>query len=341
MGCPDWPRCFGKWIPPTSVDQLPPNYKEQYASFREKKNIKFAKYLSLIGLQETSQKLLDDKSIMVEADFNASKTWVEYLNRVVGVIIGFMIIALFIVSFRIRSIAPKLFRGSLLLLILVIFQGWFGSIVVSTNLTQWTITVHMFLALVMVAILVWLMVRSGSSPLFFANKESPSVVGVPAAAVVGVFHQQHTVSGLRNPAVVGVLHQQLKSWLIAGMILVLIQTFLGTQVRDVLDRLAFSIRRQDWIANAGFDFFVHRTFSWLVLLVPVIIWLKLRKTTAEKSLTLVPLMLILGSVITGTVMAYFAVPSFLQPIHLLLAVVTFGWLFQVYLQLNNKSPEGV
>ncbi len=306
MGCPDWPKCFGKWVPPTSVSQLPENYKEQYASYRDKKNQKFARYLSLIGLQKTSQKILADKSITVEADFNASKTWVEYLNRVVGVLIGLMIIALFIASFKIRSEYPQLFKGSLIVLILVIIQGWFGSIVVSTNLTSWTVTIHMFLALVIVAILVWLMVRS---------KEDPSF----------------EFSANKNKA-------GLKIWLLVGIILILIQTFLGTQVRETLDRLAATLSREEWIPNAGVDFIVHRTFSWMVLLVPVVLWLKLRKTTSEMSLTLVPFLLILSSVITGTVMAYFAVPSFLQPIHLLLAVVTFGWLFQVYLQLNNGSP---
>lgn len=301
MGCPDWPRCFGQWVPPTSVSQLPENYKEQYAAYREKKNIKFARYLSLIGLEETARKLKEDKSILAEADFNATKTWVEYMNRVTGVLIGFMIIGLFIASWKIKKEYPQLFQGSLMILILVLIQGWFGSIVVSTNLTQWTITVHMFLAIVMVAVLVWLMVRSG-------DNKPLELTGV-------------------------------NGWVIAGMMVLLIQIFLGTQVREALDRLSGTLPREEWIDNAGIDFLIHRSFSWLVALVPVILWLKLRKTTIEKSLTLVPFLLVLCSVMTGIAMAYFAVPGYLQPVHLLLAVVTFGWLFQMYLQLNMKGLE--
>ena len=62
MGCPDWPTCFGQWIPPTEESQLPANYHEIYAER---------------GYENTQ--------------FNPVKTWTEYTNRLVGVSIGFLI----------------------------------------------------------------------------------------------------------------------------------------------------------------------------------------------------------------------------------------------------------
>src|SRR5688572_594700 len=84
MGCPDWPKCFGNWVPPTSVSELPANYKEVYSEYRHKKNIRFAKYLNALGMEETARLLLNDPSVLEENDFNPLKTWIEYGNRVVG-----------------------------------------------------------------------------------------------------------------------------------------------------------------------------------------------------------------------------------------------------------------
>ena len=83
MGCPDWPKCFNSWVPPTEVSQLPENYKEVYAQKRAEKNNRFTAYLKKLGFEGLSNQVKNDKSILVEADFNAAETWIEYVNRLI------------------------------------------------------------------------------------------------------------------------------------------------------------------------------------------------------------------------------------------------------------------
>ncbi|MFZ1808758.1 MAG: COX15/CtaA family protein [Cyclobacteriaceae bacterium] len=304
MGCPDWPTCFGQWVPPTSVSQLPADYKEVYSEYRHNKNIKFAKYLSLIGMDKTAQQLLNDEDIREEADFNVAKTWVEYMNRLVGVAIGLFIIALFWRSIKLRKSHPRIFILSLITLLAVIFQGWFGSIVVSTNLTTWTITIHMFIALVIVAILFYLLDLSK------ADDKNSLIEGAPV----------------------------LKWVLLACMVTLFIQVFLGTNVREVIDQIASAlIPRNQWIDEAGEVFTVHRSFSWLVVVLHLILLYLIRKTRGNKALPLSLIILILGTLLTGTGMAYFGVPAFLQPLHLVLATITFGLQLHMYFNLNTKD----
>jgi cytochrome c oxidase assembly protein subunit 15 len=110
-------------------------------------------------------------------------------------------------------------------------------------------------------------------------------------------------------------------------------------VRERIDLLASSLPREEWISNVGTDFIIHRTFSWAVLLMMAGIWFKLSKTSAKKSLTLTPFLLLLSSLLTGIGMAYAGVPAFLQPVHLLLAIITFGWFYQVYLESSMGHSE--
>ena len=288
MGCHDWPRCFAKWSPPSSVSQLPENYKEVYAASREKKNVKFARYLRVFGLDETADKLQADSAVSKETDFNVTKAWIEYANRIVGVIIGFFIIALFYRSLQFRKTRPALFYLALLTLVGVIFQGWFGSIVVSTNLTTWTITVHMFLALVIVVLLVKMYTIT------FEKTDTPP-----------------------QP-------QGVRALLIACMATLLLQVFFGTEVRAVIDRVSGELPRGEWLEAAGGTFVLHRSFSLVVLLLHVILITKLLKTMQAKTLTRALIILILGTLLSGVGMGWFNVPALLQPLHLTLATGTFG-----------------
>ncbi len=307
MGCPDWPKCFGQWTPPTSVNELPSNYKEVYAAYRHKKNQRFAKYLATFGFQETADKILTDESVKEEADFNPVKTWIEYLNRIVGVIIGFLIFSVFVYSVRYRNSNRELTVIAFLSFILVGFQGWIGSFVVSTNLTPWTVTVHMFLAMVIVALLIYLLQ---------ATNKLEIKVNIPSPVVQSPFT---------------------KVLLVFCMAALLVQILFGTQVREGIDRVAVEIKgRENWISAIGLDFIIHRTFSWVVLVLNVILVIKLWKTQRVNRFALSVILLILGTILTGAGMAWFAVPPFLQPIHLLLATVTFGVQFLLVLKVNTS-----
>ncbi len=88
MGCPDWPKCFGRYVPPTESSELPADYKQKYVAGREAKNQRFAKTLDVFGFSDLATRLRQDKSILVPEEFNAAKTWTEYINRLIGAISG-------------------------------------------------------------------------------------------------------------------------------------------------------------------------------------------------------------------------------------------------------------
>ncbi|MFM1893259.1 MAG: hypothetical protein RIQ90_425, partial [Bacteroidota bacterium] len=88
MGCPDWPKCFGKWIPPTAEEQLPSNYLSIFQEKRAKKAVKFCAFLRKLGMEETAKKIENDPTLLREEPFNAARTYTEYINRLLGFLAG-------------------------------------------------------------------------------------------------------------------------------------------------------------------------------------------------------------------------------------------------------------
>src|SRR5262245_24687103 len=122
LGCPDWPRCFGFWIPPVSVAELPSKF---------------------------------DPSL-----FNPTLMWTEYLNRLLGVTVGFLILATAVSAWRQHRREPPIVLASGTALLLTVFQGWLGGRVVANALAPWIVTVHLIFALVIVQLLLYATVRA-------------------------------------------------------------------------------------------------------------------------------------------------------------------------------------
>lgn len=307
MGCPDWPKCFGSWVPPTDVTQLPNDYKDIYVQQRLEKNVRFVKYLTAFGFDDLADQIMNDPQIAKDEEFNAAKTWTEYVNRLIGAVIGILIFGTAVLSVRYWKEDKLITVLSFIAFVLVGFQGWIGSIVVSTNLLEWMITVHMLLALVIVCLLIYVYHRSKRSE---SNFSSPRL-------------------------------GRLKWLTFLAMILTLIQIVMGTQVREAIDLLSESLARAQWIENLGSTFLIHRSYSLILLALHIYLLIKLMKEGIRKSELVTPtrwlLAIVVIEIVSGAVMAYFGVPAFVQPVHLLLGSVIIGVQFYLWLLLRNKE----
>ncbi len=313
MGCPDWPKCFGSWVPPTSVTDLPDDYKAYYAEYRHQKNVKFSRYLDMLGMDKKATIIVSDESILEEADFNVYKTWIEYVNRLIGAVIGLLIFATMIGSVAYLKQDKVVFYIAALNFVLVGFQGWIGSIVVSTNLIPWMITFHMIIALVIVLMLIYLNFRIRRDELKFsgsASKKSISYLAIACLAALGL------------------------------------QIVLGTQVRESIDIIAAELSftmRETWIGRAGISFLIHRSFSLLLLALHAgLVFLVLKNkhhSGLVKNLGMYLIILLIIEIFSGVIMAYFAIPAFIQPVHLLLSTVSFGMLYYLYLIVLHSNRK--
>ena len=293
MGCPDWPKCFGQWVPPTSPSELPENYKDVYSERRAVKIEKFASLLNKLGLEETSEKLMNDPNLRIEQDFNNRKTWIEYINRLFGFLAGNAMLLSFIwLIWKYRKRKLILLTG--FNLILMGFQAWFGSIVVASNLVPWTITIHMLLALVIIAL-----------QIYFIREISPS--------------QQKPLT--QSKWVLYLI------WFCFGV--TFYQMFLGTQVREAIDELTVAgVGRENWTSELGMIFYIHRSFSWLVLVFLTIVAWKNEQLNKYLSIRFVFIFLIL-ELISGVLLAHYDIPGLVQTSHLIFATIIFGILTMV------------
>ena len=282
MGCPDWPKCFGSWVPPTHISQLPPNYKEIFGA-----------------------------KLKGEIEFNAVKTWVEYVNRLVGVTIGLLVFATFLASvFSFWKRDRAIVWLSFMAFVLVGLEGWLGAVVVSTELHPVIITLHMLLAIIIVFILLYAVARSFTKVIIVEDvKEAGSI-----------------------------------SFLLTALILVTLgQILLGTQVRETIDQVALAMSeslRSEWVGNLGGKFEMHRWFSLIVTGLHAVYFYRITRNNNGKGIihrfSIGLIVLLTVEMITGLFLNYLGFPAFAQPIHLTIAILMLGIQFVLYLLLNKE-----
>lgn len=162
MGCPDWPKCFGYYIPPTEESQIEwePNrtYKEgQIIIVNESLRIAPKDFTTGDSYSEANWSTYDKHDY---AKFNVLQTWIEYINRQTTVVAGIPILLMIISAFWYWRRRPWLIFSTFFVLPLMGFEAWLGKQVVDSNLLPVKITIHMIVALLIVALLLYLWHKS-------------------------------------------------------------------------------------------------------------------------------------------------------------------------------------
>ncbi|HSH83994.1 MAG TPA: COX15/CtaA family protein [Guyparkeria sp.] len=244
-----------------------------------------------------------------EMTFDPVRTWTEYLNRLTGALIGFlslMTLVLAVLARRADRWLPVLAGGAF---VLVGFNGWLGAMVIETNLHGAVVTTHMMLSFGVILLL----------------------IGVVARVMSATWTVDPLVKKAWFPA------------LPVAMVLTVLQTGLGAQVRERVDAVASSAadfhQREGWIDQIGAILSVHITVAMLVVLVNL--WLAFRLFSAggkARRVSMVLVAVLVVQVMLGSSLVVFDLPIVLQPFHLLGAAVLFSLqAFLLMVHTDNQS----
>ena len=313
MGCPDWPKCFGYYVPPTSEEQITWQQNTDY-----KKGIIIIKDETLYVAQKDIKTYLTFDSDNWEkytkhgyATFNKYHTWTEYINRLSSAVAGIFFLLLIISSLKYWKENKEITILAWLAFILMLIEAWLGKIVVDSNLKPTIITIHMVGGLIIIALLLRLrFITSNNS--FVSNIEDKS------------YRYNSLFSKL----------------LIVSVIFSLIQIAMGTQVRQFIDEQVklFGFENKNYsLLNPSFKFYFHRSFTIAIVLINVgLFYLNQMKNLGYKLVNWVVFLIFLET-ITGMLMYYAEFPMGTQATHLLAGAVLFGLQFYLWLQSKKVS----
>lgn len=302
MGCPDWPKCFGQYIPPTTMEQVlfapNKNYtKGQFVKHNDSLWSAKAEFVSSLQFNTSNWKHYDKHGYTKIVIY---QTWIEYINRLLGALLGLFIFIQVIWSYRLGESNRSIFWFSLFLLFLTGFQAWLGKTVVDSNLAVFKISLHL-------------------------------------AGAVAMLLVQIVILQKLNPKQFPISHKLNKHLSFLGL-LVIIQFFLGVIVRQQVDEVAEQFQfsnRNEWLQEVGAIYYVHRSFSLLLFACFLFVWWKYSKYL-KNTLFKIIIFSLVSQFSIGILFNYFNFPAVVQPMHLVLSTILIAALFMLLLRKKNN-----
>ncbi|MEM1085384.1 MAG: COX15/CtaA family protein [Verrucomicrobiota bacterium] len=305
LGCPDWPKCWGQMIPPWKVEQVDLSQID-FTKFEKK-----AARLGRDPATVTPEQILES--------FNPRHVWTEFINRLFSLPVGLFSLATMVAAFGQPRQRRVVWWTSLISLLLVGANAVLGAMVVYSGLKPGVLTLHMALAMILIATLSFTAWRGRAEPWSLPL----------AAGEVG----------------------KVRGWVFLLLLLIVIEGIMGTRIREMTDEMAKSHDgepREAWIEEletAGV-YLAHRSFSWLIVGVTLVAWWLTRKATGGPIGR--PAGVVIGLVgvqmVLGVVMAQIKVFAAVQVLHVGLAGVMLAgvvlWLLGTWRIREEALPSG-
>ena len=276
MGCPDWPKCFDRWIPPTSLEQLPDHIDP--------------------------------------AKFNIVLAWIEYSNRLFGALVGLVIMITTFFAFKYYKHVDRIKWPVLAAFFLTLVEGWLGSVLVDTVLNPITITLHLFLALVIVMLLLY----AAQEAYYIENPDSEKMSRYP--------------SNLK--------------WmfgLLAGILL--LEVVLGTEIRGGLEMIHKDnpmVESQFLLNMLGPFKYIHTILGFIITGFSGMLWYRLVNNSINPSkimtqISTAILGLVLTQIIMGELLVFLDVIPLIQLFHMWVASWILGLVMIQYTAWNQSQ----
>ena len=302
MGCPDWPKCFGYYIPPTEQKELEftPNKaydKGQVIIKNEGLLVAKSDFTATTSFSESNWEAYTQHDYAI---FNPAHTWIEYINRLLGALAGIACFVVFIFAFGYWKENKKIVFYSLLICMLMGFQAWLGKTVVDSVLSPVKITTHMLTAFLIVGLQLY---------------------------VIYVVSAKNSVRKY---------DKTFSTTLVVVLLLTIVQVILGTYVREFIDTIEKSgAPKSFWLQHPEITFYFHRSFSIVVFLANLFLLLRNRNLQLGFEKVNWIIRILIFEIISGVIMVYVDFPFGSQTLHLVLA--TFLFSVQFYLLLENQK----
>lgn len=310
MGCPDWPKCFGYYIPPTEVSTVSLEEGRSYEKGQmviyhdtlwiAEQNFKYSsEFWKTNTGGEAALKVYPKHQY---AEFNAFHTWTEYINRLLTGLLGLPILVMTFLALiyykKSNDFWPILY--SVFAIVMILFEAWLGKMVVDKNLNTSTITLHMVGSLGILLSLLFLIRRT--------KEEENYTIPPTLRKALSFFFLIH-----------------------------LVQLLLGTQVRESVDLLLENgIGRNLIIENLPVGFKIHRSFSILIVILTTMMFLQYNRLQVKPRKFLFLFIVIGFEILFGIGLAYLGLPVVLQPLHLLFSIILFAISGMILLETKKK-----